>query len=229
MHLTPLLWHLMHRLIPQVAHLRRFGLPQLSRDGQRRGRGSSVTRSQCWLPQVVASSVPTPVIRLPPPAHASASSDPRTTRVRDPDDLPPVPAAPVLVGEDRTPPVGESWRCIVLACPARQRMHCARRVVDVAPLDRPPGSRHHETSRVIRDLHRGVGARRQRGARLILPHLRSRRGGLRRSLRLSCPFAVMSSRQKTPGDFRNLAVTPKNATLSMPWPWGGHWSEHSQR
>ena len=176
MHLTPLLWHLMHRLIPQVAHLRRFGLPQLSRDGQCRGRGSSVTRSQCWLPQVVASSVPTPVVRLPPPAYASARSGPRTTRVRDPDDLTPVPAAPILVREDRASPVGGSWRCTVLACPTRQGMHCARRVVDIAPLDRASGSRHHDAGRLICDLHCRLRARCQRRAGLVLPHRGSQRG-----------------------------------------------------
>ena len=143
-----------------------------------------MARSQCWLPQVVASSVPTPVIRLPPPAHASASSDPRTTRVRDPDDLTPIPAAPILVREDCTSPVGGSWRCTVLACPARQGNGTrSRRVVDIAPLDRPPGSRHHDAGRLICDLHCRLRARRQRRARLVLPHRGSQSGSFRRQLK----------------------------------------------
>ena len=191
MHLTPLLWHLMHRLIPQVAHLRRFGLPQLSRDGQCRGRGSSVTRSQCWLPQVVASSVPTPVVRLPPPAYASAGSVSRTARERDPDDFAPVPAAVVLVREHCATPVGgSSSRHEMDIAPLMSELHCGRELHLAASSTvgcelhcRAPLHHSADAGRLIRELHCRLRARSQRRAGLVLPHRGGQRGSVRRSLR----------------------------------------------
>ena len=181
----------MHRLIPQVAHLRRFGLPQLSQDGQCRGRGSSVTRSQCWLPQVVASSVPTPVVRLPPPAYASAGSGPRTARERDPDDFAPVPAAVVLVREHCATPVGgSSSRHEMDIAPLMSELHCGRELHLAASSTvgcelhcRAPLHHSADAGRLIRELHCRLRARSQRRAGLVLPHRGGQRGSVRRGLR----------------------------------------------
>ncbi len=136
------------------------------------------------LPEIVAGAVPTPVVRLPPPAYTSARSGPRTARVRDPDDLTPIPAATVLVRKHRPSPVSWYWRCTVLACPTGHEDGTrSRQVVDIAPLDRQPRSRHHDAGHLICDLYRRLRARRVRRARLVRPHRGRHRGSLKRGLR----------------------------------------------